>query len=247
MNLKPRLNQGYCLNYTQRLGLKQLFLLQQRLKRPEHPNAVKGLEGMHVAHQILQNRKSTGVLIGGLSEAVWNQRRKEDELYAHKDVDVMVLDEYFDAEKFEGGIDWWIPQRGKITLKSDYGRIEDVERQWYENGNGVVLSFGAEKYGSLLPGLYIPDSEWVTDMREYEVRANLNYGIELGAPVFEKFRNHIRKRVKTRLPKFICEAFKGYILSPYYEPDCNKVFAIRLVEFYAETLKEIRGLEEILE
>ena len=86
-------------------GLKQLLRLEQQLKHPEYPNMVKGLKGMQTAHDILQGREASGILIGGLSEAVWNQRRKEEKLYQHKDVDVLVLDDV-SVENFEGGIDW---------------------------------------------------------------------------------------------------------------------------------------------
>ena len=115
-----RLEQRHYLSHAQKLGLKQLLLLEQKLKHPEYPNAARGLCGMQIAHQILQEREAPGVLIGGLSEAVWSQRRKEEDLYKHKDVDVMVLDDV-DIGKFEGGVDWWLPERGKITLKSSYG------------------------------------------------------------------------------------------------------------------------------
>ena len=54
-----RLEQGHYLSYAQKLGLKQLLLLEQKLKHPEYPNAVKGLEGMQIAHQILQEREAS--------------------------------------------------------------------------------------------------------------------------------------------------------------------------------------------
>lgn len=244
-----RLEQRHYLSHAQKLGLKQLLKLELKLKHPEYPNAVRGLEGMQTAHQILQEREASGVLIGGLSEAVWNQRRKEGDLYNHKDVDVMVLDDV-DVGKFEGGVDWWLPEQGKITLKSDYGRVEGVDKQWYANGNGAVLSFGAKKQNQLAPGLYIPDSEWVIDMREAEAEANIDYGrvdVEFDGDVFEKFRAHIGKRVKTRLPKFIAEAFRGYVLSPHYETDSSKTYAVELERFDLQTLRGINGLEEIVE
>ena len=244
-----RLEQRPYLSHAQKLGLNQLLLLEQKLKHPEYPNAVKGLEGMQTAHKILQEREASGVLIGGLSEAVWNQRRKEEDLYKHKDVDVLVLDDV-ELEKFGGGVDWWLPKRGKITLKSSYGSSKGVDKQWYVNGNGVVLSFGAQKHDQLPPGLYIPDSEWVIDMKEAEAEANIDYGrvdVEFDDKVFEKFRAHIGKRVKTRLPKFIRDAFQGYVLSPHYESDGGKVYAVGLEKLDLETLRGIHRLEDIVE
>lgn len=257
-----RPEQRHYLRHAQKLGLKQLFLLEQKLRHPEYPNAVKGLKGMQTAHQILQKREASGVLIGGLSEAVWNQRRKEDDLDKHKDVDVLVLDDT-DIGRFEGGVDWWLPERGKISFKSSYGTVEGYEEQWYVNGNGVVLSFGAHKcdhtglvlpYGTQLdqisPGLYIPDSKWVINMREAEAEAHIDYGrvdVTFDDDVFEKFRAHIRKRVKTKLPGFIAQEFRGYILSPHYESDNSKVYAVRVKKFDLETLRGIHGLEEVIE
>ena len=245
-----RLEQRHYLRLVQKLALKQLLLLELKLKHPEYPNAAKGLEGMQTAHEILQEKEASGVLIGGLSEAVWNKRRKEEDLYKHKDVDVMVLDD-IDVDKFEGGVDWWLPEQGKITIKSDNGiSIRGFDKQWYANGNGAVLSFGAKKQNQLAPGLYIPDSEWVISMREAEAEANIDYDrvdVEFDEDVFEKFRSHIAKRVKTRLAKFVAEAFKGYVLSPHYETDSGKTYAVELERFDLQTLVGIHGLEEIIE
>lgn len=217
------------LSHAQKLGLKQLLLVEQRLKHPTYPNTVKGLEGIQTAHEILTAKEYSGVLIGGLAEAVWNQRRKPEELYDHKDVDVMVLEEEADMEKFEGGVDWWLKKKGKITLKSEYGDVEHTDEEWYENGNGVVLSFRAKTQTQLPPGLYIPDCEWVIDMRKTEAESNIDYGrvdVQFDDEVFKSFENHIKKRVKTRLPKFIRELFEGRILSYTYEDDYRKVNAV---------------------
>ncbi|MDA0375902.1 MAG: hypothetical protein O3A80_01145 [bacterium] len=235
------------LSQEQKLGLKHLLLLEQKLRHPDIPNASKGLEGMQIAHEILRTREAVGILIGGLAEAVWSQRRKPEDLAKHKDVDVAVLDDTFELkEKFEGGIDWWMSKSGKITIGSDASSIEGVQKQWHENGNGVVLSFGINKGSELRPGLYIPDSEWVVDMREYEADANVDYGrisAEFDEDVFEKFREQVRRRVKTRLPKFIREAFKDYILSGDYESDGEKIDAVNLDRFDLETIRGINGFE----
>jgi hypothetical protein len=238
---EQRCEQRQILSYAQRFMLKQLLLLEQRLKHPEYPNMVKGLEGMQKAHQILYERGASGVLIGGLAEAVWNQRRKPEDLYKHKDVDVAVLDESFLLmENFEGGIDWWIPKKGRVTISSDAGSIEGIEKKWYENGAGVILNFGIDKKVDLNPGLYIPSSDWVIDMREYEANANIDYSnvkVELGEEVFEKFREKIKEKVKTRMPKFIQDSFKSYILS-------STRFSVSLEEFDIEIVRAINRYRE---
>jgi len=52
-------------------------------------------------------------------------------------------------------------------------------------------------------------------------------------------------------PKFILEAFQGYILSPHYESDCYKVYAVGLEKFDLKAIKGIMkgipGLEGIVE
>ena len=84
LGLRQTLEQKIYLNVQQKLALKQLLLLE--LKHPEYPDVVKGLEGMKIADKVLKEKEVAGVLIGGLAEAVWNQRRKVEDLYQHKDV-----------------------------------------------------------------------------------------------------------------------------------------------------------------
>ena len=160
------------------------------------------------------------------------------------------MDTDYGMLRFEGGIDWWLPQRGRITIELDYGSLENVERQWYVNGNGVKLSFGAQKYFSLPPGLCIPDSEWVVDMREAEAEASIDYDAidaEIDYSVLEKLREHVKKRVGKRLPQFIRKPFQGYILSPQYESDGNKIHAIGLEKFDLRTIRGINKLEGVVE
>lgn len=246
LSLVPRLEQRVRLNLNQKLGLKHLLLLEQKLRHPDIPNVLKGLEGMKVAHQILQTRGAVGVLIGGLSEAVWDQRRKPEDLLTHKDVDVAVLDDDFElTEKFEGGIDWWMPKTGKVRMVSDISIVEGVEKKWYENGNGLVLSFGINKNFELKPGLYIPDPYWIEDMRVFEVDARVDYGrisVEIDEDVFQRFRMEIRKRVKSCLPRFIREEFEGYILTSW-----EGWGGVELVEFDLETIAEINRIRNKLE
>jgi hypothetical protein len=247
MNLSFRcsqkLEQRPSLDHSQRLGLKCLISLEQKLRSPIYEYVTKGFEGLQIAHKILQEKDSSGILIGGLAESIWSQRRKKEELYKHNDVDVMVLDNQFEFKlfkKFEGGIDWWLPQLGYIDIKSDYADIEDVEKKWWKNGNGAILSFGVEKDFQLNQGLYLPNREWIINMREYEVNANIDYErIEVDDEVSEKFRERIEKRVGLKLPKFIKEKFKNHILSPDYE--CYEIDnVVKLVKFDLDTIRAIK-------
>lgn len=229
------------LNTEQRMGLKHLISLGQTLRdKPKHPSPRTGLDGMQTAHQILQERQAVGVLIGGLSEAVWNKRRTMGDLDRHKDVDVAVLDSSFHlTEKFEKGIDWWLPRTGKVAIKDDRSTIYQQQR-WLENGNGVALSFDIDNEHSsyLRPGLYLPTPEWIMNMREYEVSANIDYDRIHGMiddDVLDKLRAHIHKRVKICLAKSVKEVFSDYIL-----PD-----VIELKKFTLPQISAISTAQEI--
>ena len=118
MGLRLKLSIDYDQRMTlkQRSTLKQLINLKQSLTDPIIPNTARGLEGMLSAHKILQSKKCAGVLIGGLSEAIWNQRRTKEQLSLHKDVDVLVLGDFNYESCFEGGIDWWNPNEERIKI-----------------------------------------------------------------------------------------------------------------------------------
>jgi hypothetical protein len=235
------------LNHRQKLEIEQLLRLEQSLKSPEPPSATKGLEGMEIAHAILQKREAVGVLIGGLAEAVWSPSRKPEDLAKHKDVDVAVLTKGFKLEEnFEGGIDWWMPQTGEISIRGLY-QPEMQKKTWYKNGNGVILRFGIHKDFALAPGLYIPSPEWLLDMREYEAEASLDWSqISVDEPsdvdhieaVFEEFKTKVRRKVKKRVPEFIGTAFKGYILSQPYERNPEKLRAVGLEKFDLQTVRQ---------
>ena len=184
--------------HKQTFRLKQLLQLKQELREPYFTDGIRGLEGMKAASQILQERGACGILIGGLAEAVWNLDRTPYDLCVHKDVDVAVLNDDFKLnKKFEGGIDWWLPKSGKFNIKYEYDTIEGIDKIWYENGNGVVLSFGINKINHLNPGLYIPDAEWVITMREYEVMANIDDKVvNVNDNAFDKFRNKLEGSIK---------------------------------------------------
>ncbi len=272
LSLSQRCTLSHRLRHSQKLGLK--LLLEQKLNHPEYPNMQKGLEGMKIAHKILQERNKVGVLIGGLSEAIWNYRRKPEELIAHKDVDVAILnakeitDEYelnlmksYSEERyklyqqsisnlelhepFEGGIDWWLPQTERILFKSEDGNKE-LMQTWYENGGNVVLDFGLKlgDYAEDLPsGLYLPDSQWVIDMRRFEALSHIDYNnlgeAEIDDDIFEKFNYEKRKTIKTKVPKFISNEFGANILSYEHQRDYRIRTAIKLEEFNLETLRAI--------
>lgn len=209
-------------------------------KHPEFKDAAVGLEGMKAADGILKNKKAPGVLIGGLAETIWSQKTKIEDLLKHKDVDVAVLDKKFAlTEPFEGGIDWWLPETCKITTLSPWHYMHEIDITRHTNGNGITLSFGIGMMRALEPGLYIPGAEWVVDMRAAEALANMECGVD--DDVFEKFHREIRNKIKTRLPGFIRDNFRGQILSQTYEEDWKKRNAVYLDWWSPEKIKAINS------
>lgn len=236
-------NLRHTLNHEHKLQLKQLLELQQTLKHPGYPHIIRGLEGMLAAHNLLKKKETIGILIGGLSETVWHKQCTPQDLLKHKDVDVMVVSPKNNIKRFERGIDWWLPHEEKIDIITEYSQQLGVNKRWWKNGNGVVLSFGVQQHYDLSAGLYIPNSSFVCKMREYEVLANVDTQIEYEA--IEAFERQMEKRVKTTVPKFIQEKFKEYILSDKYEPNYRKVDAIELTQFDRDTMKAIYKKEGI--
>lgn len=169
------------LSEDERLEAAGMVQAKKSLRHPEIPGAVRGLEGMSIADKILKDYDATGILIGGLSEAVWY--RKETDLSRHKDVDVLVVGDTA-ISRFEGGIDWWLQRNDR-----------------YVNGHDIGLLFSVRQKYELPAGLYIPDPDWIADMRMHEVEG----GNDLAR---ETFRDYLCKRMKDRLPDLLKDSFK---------------------------------------
>ncbi|MEI7742075.1 MAG: hypothetical protein WCJ29_06315 [bacterium] len=125
----------------------------QKFECPEPLDAVTGIRGVIAAEGILKRNQLVGMLIGGLvREAWWGSRSN---CSAHKDVDVMVIGgkNGINLEKFEGGIDWWMP---------------DESFSCYENGNNVQLIYSVRNMSGFEPGLYLPHHEAVLEWRKRE-------------------------------------------------------------------------------
>ena len=223
------------LNQSQKLKLRQLLDLRLELIDPPIPHPVKGLEGMLTAHKILQSKQCTGVLIGGLSESIWNQRRTKEQLYSHKDTDVLILGDFEYKGRFEGGIDWWRPQEERIKIAYDSGTIEKYQK-WYSNDNGTILRFGVRQSPGLKPGLYLPDRDFIVNMRLNEALASISASVEVEYDIQKVFHKKLQKSLGKRVPKFVEEAFKGFILSSDYEQDYYKYSSIAIEGFDNQTI-----------
>ncbi len=200
------------LTHAQRQQLSTLLLQLQLLRHPEFPGAARGLEGMLAGHRLLVERNARGILVGGLSEDVWNSRTTPEKLAAHKDVDIMVLDPHFSLErKLEAGVDWWLPRTERVSYRTDKG-FGDVVLTFYQNAFGITLSFGArllapESQG-LEPGLYIPNREFVINMRCHEATDKVGESVEIEERAQERNKEKLQMRIHEMLPKFINTALK---------------------------------------
>lgn len=205
MGMGLELNQTQELRHEQRLVLKQLMRLSLELRHdsPEYTQALRGVEGIKTADAILKRNNLRGVLIGGLSEVVWNPRRRKKDFDFHKDVDVAVLGDPNDIhhiERLEGGIDWWLPQRERLSIRSDYSSAV-INKDFWENAFGVRLSFGivANDVGGMKSGLHIPHQSFVIDMRVAEAMVNIDESVMIDTDVEDAFREKLEKGIKDEM------------------------------------------------
>jgi hypothetical protein len=217
-----------------RLELRSLHEAKLIRRHIDSPNASKGLEGLLNADELLKLRESRGLLIGGLSRAVWNKNRTPENLYLHKDVDVVVFDSHFDPSYLEGGIDWWIPKSARIeTASSIY-----PDARWYENGNDVVLGFNPELKYDLSPGLYIMDPKMVVDMEAAEAEAFTDSNVFVDDEVIKMYRKNVAESMGKCLPEFILSYFSEKIISEKY----NSIYGLDYVTMIPQNLELLRGI-----
>lgn len=128
-------------------------LQRQRLRAPVPPNALRGLEGLRVADEILRSYKSSGLLIGGLAKEIWRTTKDasdlEERLNRHKDVDVLILSPHcrHHPKQWEGGIDWWVSHRDDFQERPT-------------NGSSIgILWMALDRYQNISGGLSICSRE----------------------------------------------------------------------------------------
>jgi hypothetical protein len=92
--------------------LQQQLKLQQRLelRAPTPPEAVRGIEGLRVADEVLRKYEVIGMLIGGLAKELWHGVTDPEILETHGDVDVLLLSYNcrYHPKQWEEGVDWWV-------------------------------------------------------------------------------------------------------------------------------------------
>jgi len=156
MSLQMVMGTRQYLSAAHKLELKSLLALSQKSRHGIIPEAATGFEGMEIADDILKREGAVGVLVGSLAEGVWSQKRTLEQLSAHRDVDVLVTDSKGESiDRFEGGIDWWLPEEGSIDLLRGSAPVRGYGTNWWENGFGVVCPVGVKVLSEPKPGLYI--------------------------------------------------------------------------------------------
>lgn len=136
-----------------RHSLRQTLELRPPLGVDCPPDPVRGFNGMAAAHSICKRLGVAGLLIGGIARKAWTGKHR-GAISPRKDVDVIVLssDEKYHPKRFEGGIDWWLPNE-----------------EWHlVNGNDCVLIYSVIPLVALEPGLHIatPDMLYMWRQRE---------------------------------------------------------------------------------
>jgi hypothetical protein len=134
---------------------------------------LRGLPGILAAHEILKERGGSGILVGGLAEAVWNKSRTKVELASHKDVDVLVTSSLqTPLEDFEGGVDWWVPEDIHFDkISSASGDILNITKRFWVNGAGCALCYRIKPVDDLPPGLHILSPTQTVSVRIAEAGA----------------------------------------------------------------------------
>ncbi len=227
------------LGLEQRQALSHLLELSQKLRHEGFPEAIKGIEGLQAADEILKNRDLRGILIGGLSEDVCHPRKTNKDFEAHKDVDVLIPD-MGDAEigPLEGGIDWWLPVDAKLTVRYEASTVEGGLRYW-QNNFGIRLAFGVDApLAHTLPaGLYIPSGEFVRSMRTAEAMAQLDSRIAVDGDVEEVFAEKLEKRIKDDIAPSIKKRFGE-------QASYQSTHLFQVKPFDHETLVAVNGAQE---
>lgn len=228
-------SQGHELRLEQKQALRHLLELSHGLRHEALESPAVGIEGLKSADSLLVQKKLVGILIGGLSEAVWNPKNRKKDFDAHKDIDVLVpiIPEGVDIDDFENGIDWWTPRVSRLKINHPLGYTEKVQPFW-ENALGVRLSFGLKSFDArrLPSGLYIPSREFILKMREVEAFAQIDSRVIVSDEEIQgSFLEKLEKKIKDEKSSVIKEVFPDRETSSFQVDslDHETILAIRRV------------------
>lgn len=134
----------------------------ERLRRPEYdslPEALRGLEGIQKANEVLRENGAVGVLIGGVLRTLGSDEITEQTLL-RKDTDVLILnpDTWSPKNKWQDNIDWFRQFSGGVPAIAGAGRFAHGDKVAMKHVNfaytiGVDQQYLSDK---VEPGLYVP-------------------------------------------------------------------------------------------
>jgi hypothetical protein len=186
-----------------RQELKQL-LSQVNLTVPALPDMIgmkKGQEALVIADKILEENHGIGIVIGSTSVDLHNSKADNQQLEKHSDLDVLVLTPGFTLkDKFQGGIDWWVPKTVKLKIQSSYYPTGVLEKNIYVNGAGIYLRADVVNHGDLnglKPGLYMTDREFLKDLTESVVFSRA--GGSMSSQVADAFAAALDKLIRNSI------------------------------------------------
>ncbi|MFH1400351.1 MAG: hypothetical protein ABIH41_02430 [Nanoarchaeota archaeon] len=217
------MSMGFVLRHThvathkQSLQVKQLLLSLQLQRHDPIPGAVKGLEGLLVAQDKCVEMGVRGVLVGGLAKEAWNPRATYADFSAHKDVDVMVLDDVCLPRQFYAGVDWWIPAQRSIELRGPSSTVS-MHARYFINGGGVVLPYEAEHIAAdLAPGLYILSATQISHLMIAEaLQRHESDAVEIADEVVDALARRIERRIREPPAGLIKTHFLDRVLDSQY-------------------------------
>lgn len=247
LSCRQSIQLGHRLSHEQKLLLTQALALRLELHAQIPETPLRGLPGIIKADSILKERAGVGLLIGGLVESVWNQRRTETELGKHKDVDVLVISASSEIEEFEGGIDWWEPNDIHFERLWVRGNTEEnAQRRFWVNGNGIALTYRVEQTEHALnPGLHIPSREFVVAIRVAEIYASIAESVGVVEEDEELFIKRLAAKlgVCQQLPLFFRKLFENVIVAhdECVEDDAPVAFSIASVLLEEQAALNAKG------
>ncbi len=164
---------------------------------------ISGTTGMSCAAELLEKRKATGVLVGGLAK----EHIFGNVVRSHKDTDIAVLDPHFQLKyQREGCLDWFLPEQVKVAFEAGGGKIEETVLTCFVNHTGQVLRFGIESARLLSSGLYLPDREFVLRMMHHERKGRK------GVPgLFEDFMSAREGKFKADIDPLVISESKAKV------------------------------------
>lgn len=205
----------------QREKLSLCLKLELRIDPPRYLDAIKGLDGLVKANEILKTKNLVGITIGGLARKFW-ERTIGSEDFLRKDVDVLVFSKNkkpVNIKYGEGGIDWWIPREKYISYYDKTGANIRGNFIFFENMNGAILNFIALLDDDIEPGLYMLNLNQLIMMLFTEAAATVS-SIDCD-DIFENFSKYQKRNYQKVPSRHMLQDFSNKFIDKIIFEDLN--------------------------